>query len=186
MYNTIYFILFLRISECPLCKKRLTPRSNIPLHLHTNNADQGVQQRQQLDAYHGSTNAGEGTSQGTSDQVGNEATGNVSPIASQAGRRTQYRTQSLIDGIQPGRRTQRRARSLYDRNVRINRDDQFEIANEATNRIIRRSDRVSKPVNRMNICEIVCSVCKKKYRADIPLKFTLERIACSFSCLRNA
>lgn len=105
------------------------------------------------------------------------------------GQRTQRRAQSLVnphdrpDPVQPGRRTQRRARSHYNKNVRIKRGE--ELPNN-TNRIIRRSGRISKTVQRYNIGEIVCFICKKKYRADISIDHYDGNIACSLKCFKMA
>lgn len=102
------------------------------------------------------------------------------------GHRTQRRTQSQQGQVLPGRRTVRRARTEYDRDVRINRGWLDQPRNELQpNQPLRRSVRVSKPVEHFNISEIVCFVCKRKYRENhLVSRFNhIDRyIACSFRC----
>lgn len=71
----------------------------------------------------------------------------------------------------------------YDRNVRISRP---EISSKSDVTLARKSVRIGKHVRRFNLADVVCSVCQKKIRADIPAEHYVGGIVCSVECLKRA
>lgn len=188
----------------------MMPRAHIPLYgLNVNGANQAdtnvdnVQQAVNQGADHqpaqnqnivqpDADNVQQAVKQGADHQPAQNDNANFDNHQGQPGRRTDRRTQSQYDGnneVKPGRRTLRRARTEYDRNVRINRNWLNQRNELQPNQLFRRSGRVSKAVELFNISEIVCFVCKRKYRENqLVSRFNHFRknIACSFKCFAKA
>lgn len=51
---------------------------------------------------------------------------------------------------------------------------------------LRRSSRISKPVNRINIGLITCFICKKIFWNDVSMMQNMGPVACSVECFKQA
>lgn len=192
--------LFRRLSKCPLCQKRLISRLNGPLHLNVDDFPAST-----------SANRNQQSKEQSVEQNGimdNEPLGKhrerAKSMCEQHGEQLQnvanHAATTQIEPLENVQRAAHRGRSHsfppinstvgckttgrnYDRNVTLASDDSDPPVQNFAWR--RQSDRVRNNVQRYNLAEIKCFVCKKKFRVDVPIKFFDGRVACSFKCLRD-
>lgn len=108
---------------------------------------------------------------------------NLTP-PTQSSTSTTNASDSVVGANAEGKRAAKRPRS---KSMYVSRDVRLRLSPPRIQQLDhpRRSNRISVPVHRYNYGMVYCSVCKKKFRQDLPMQCYAGDIVCSVECFKK-